>query len=284
MVQGGERVTRHPTFMVIGAAKSGTTSLSAYLRSHPDVFMPQRKEPHYFSVNMARGLDWYLSLFADAGDETAIGEASTSYSQAPKIPDVPARIAKEYPAIQLVYVIRDPVARIRSQYAHYVDRGREERPIAEALRASPDYLDVSRYAYQLRLYLDHFPRDQIMVVSSDRLLNEREAVLDEIFSFIGVDPTVPIATVERELNRTADKRQAPGIVNRVRRAARGTAVSRMMPRFAKQRLRVALSRPLERDTLDIDPSTEAWIWDQLADDLADLRSLVGPGFDLWGRA
>src|SRR5688572_22991010 len=70
---------RLPTFLIIGASKSGTTSLAAYLSQHPEVFMSSRKEINFFDLHYGEGVDWYRAHFADAGDRREVGEATPTY-------------------------------------------------------------------------------------------------------------------------------------------------------------------------------------------------------------
>jgi hypothetical protein len=272
-----------PTFLVIGAAKSGTSSLFAYLRGHPEVFMSTPKELHFFSHGWDRGLEYYESFFEASGDFRARGEASTSYTQAPRFDGIPARIAKVLPDVRLVYLIRNPVDRIRSQYVHYVDRGREGRPLERAVRENPDYLDTSRYAFQLGLYLEHFERDRVLVVSTDQLRDSRSETMGEVYRFLGVDPEAPIRPLDRELNRSADKRKAPALVDSGRQLLRRSGLGRHLPRAVRARGHQLVSRPFPQDVAVVSPELEQWIWAELADDLRDLRTLVGPDLDLWGR-
>ncbi|WP_167305784.1 sulfotransferase family protein [Nocardioides euryhalodurans] len=273
-----------PTFLVIGAAKSGTSSLSSYLRSHPEVFMSRPKELHFFTNGWQRGLEHYESFFADSEGFPARGEASTSYTQAPRYDGVPERIVGVLPDVKLVYLIRNPVQRIRSQYVHYVDRGREGRPLEEAVRENPDYLDSSRYAYQIGLYLEHVARDRILVISTDHLRDDRERTMGQVFEFLGVDPDAPMRTMERELNRSADKRKAPALVDSGRRFLRRSGLGKHVPRDVLVRGHQLVSRPIPPDVAQVSPELEDWLWSQLQDDLVQLRGLVGPDFDLWGRA
>src|SRR5262245_46073038 len=121
------RATRLPTFLVIGAMKGGTTALHTYLGSHPDVFMSDLKEPHFFSSGLGwdKGEEWYCSLFTEAGSATAVGESSTSYSKFPDVRHVPERAISLIPDLRVVYLVRDPIERIRSQYLHHVVMGEE---------------------------------------------------------------------------------------------------------------------------------------------------------------
>src|SRR4051794_17663311 len=98
--------------------KSGTSSLHAYLATHPQIFMCPEKEPEFFAKEAiwSRGERWYLELFAGAKNESIIGESSTVYSKIPKFRGVPERIGKFNPEARFIYVMRDPIERTISQY------------------------------------------------------------------------------------------------------------------------------------------------------------------------
>ncbi|MBC7173545.1 MAG: sulfotransferase domain-containing protein, partial [Polyangiaceae bacterium] len=96
---------RLPDFLIIGAAKSGTTTLFRYLINHSRVFDLAEKEPCFFDaeVNWGRGLDWYRNLFVGARDDQLCGEASTNYTRYPQVPGVPERIKRVVPDAKLIY-------------------------------------------------------------------------------------------------------------------------------------------------------------------------------------
>ncbi len=161
-----------PDFLLIGAMKCGTTSLYHYLRDHPQIFMPSIKAPEFFAEegNWGRGIGWYRRQFEGAAPGVvAIGEASNVYTKYPRYRGVPARIADHIPYARLVYVVRDPIDRIRSHYQTRLTEGTERAPIGRAVRENPIYLDYSRYAMQLDRYLDHFPREQLLVITAEDL-------------------------------------------------------------------------------------------------------------------
>ena len=161
-----------PNFLLIGAMKAGTTSMYHYLRAHPQVYMPTFKAPEFFAGKAlsTRGVDWYRKQFAGAGPEAvAIGEASNVYTKYPHYPGVPERIAELIPDVRLLYIVRDPVARIRSHYQTRVAEGAEKLPLLEALATNSIYLDYSRYAMQIEQYLEHFPDEQLLVTTAEAL-------------------------------------------------------------------------------------------------------------------
>jgi hypothetical protein len=154
--------------------KAGTVSLRHYLEEHPQVFVADGGrfgEPNFFVAehNWARGRGWYESLFGSAGSAgsaIAIGECSPSYTWAHVYRGVPERMAQLIPAARLVYLVRDPVARMQSMYMHQVSVGRERRRPEVALR-DDRYLGPSRYGFQLAAFLDHFDRSQVLVIASE---------------------------------------------------------------------------------------------------------------------
>lgn len=271
--------------MIIGAMKAGTTSLAKYLASHPNVFMTVPKEPGFFDPtrNWDRGLEWYQGLFSTARPEQARGEASTMYSAAPHIPGVPERIAKVVPDVRLIYLIRNPVDRIRSMYLHRVDRGQERGTLEEAVEQSPEYLDLSRYGFQLDQYLSVFPRQQILVLSSDQLRHQREKAVHDALQFVGVDADETLPDLSREHHRGEDKRRMWPVLEAPRSLLRKSGVMAKIPRSVKVKSRRAISRPIPDDRAQIEPQLEARLWSLLSGDLQRLRQIVGAEFYLWDR-
>ncbi|GAB3920826.1 hypothetical protein GCM10011575_17330 [Microlunatus endophyticus] len=179
-----------PDFIIIGAMKCGTTTLYQHLASHPGVFMSTMKEPNFFVErrNWSRGFDWYRSLFADAEPGALLGEATTNYTKSANFPGVPRLIHQHAPNAKLIYLLRDPVERIRSHYAHTVVRGRSVRPPAEAIRTRSIYVRTSLYGRELLNYRRHFPADQILVLLTEDLRDDPAGVLARTAEFLGLDP------------------------------------------------------------------------------------------------
>jgi hypothetical protein len=113
---------RFPDFLIIGSAKSGTTTLYECLQRHPNIFLPALKEPQFFSKNSVfeQGAAWYKALFAQAEDSQICGEASTTYTRWPHTPDVPRRIMNLLPNPKFIYLMRNPVERAYSHYCHHM--------------------------------------------------------------------------------------------------------------------------------------------------------------------
>ena len=198
-----------PTFVVIGAMKAGTVSLRHYLDDHPDVFLGRGGkfgEPNFFiaEYNWPRGRGWYESLFGGAGQAAAIGECSPSYTMAPAFRGVPERMAQVVPDARLVYVVRDPIARMQSMYMHQVSAGRERRR-AEAALLDDRYLGPSLYGFQLAAFLDHFDRSQVLVIASEVLRDRPREALSAVFGHLAVDLAAADLDQRHHDHRSMDK-------------------------------------------------------------------------------
>src|ERR1700733_8364768 len=198
-----------PNFVVIGAMKAGTVSLGHYLDEHPNVFLGRGgrfNEPNYFIAeqNWPRGRGWYESLFDRAGGAAAIGECSPSYTWAHVYRGVSERMAQVVPEARLVYVVRDPVARMQSMYMHQVSAGRERRR-AEVALLDDRYLGPSRYGFQLAAFLDHFDRSQVLVIASEVLRDRPREALSAVFNHLNVDPAAVDLERRRQAHRSIDK-------------------------------------------------------------------------------
>lgn len=202
---------RLPDFLIIGAMKSATTSLYRWLADQPEVFMAWPKEADFFSRDdlWRKGIESYAAMFTPATSDQLIGEASVSYSSPDRSAVAAPRMARTVPDARLVYVLRHPVERIRSHYRHEIQRGRERRPLLEAL-AEPGngYLGNSRYFSCLEPYLRSFPREQICVVRFDDLVGDPAPGWRSVLTHLGLPdrprpPTVHNVTEEKPQHRRA---------------------------------------------------------------------------------
>ncbi|MDQ5820413.1 MAG: sulfotransferase [Actinomycetota bacterium] len=202
-----------PTFLVIGAAKAGTTSLYHYLGQHPQIFMSPVKEPRFFALEghpldfrgpgderlrekTTTTLEAYRELFAGVRNERAVGEASVLYLHHQAAPEA---IARYIPDVKLVAVLRNPVERAYSGFLYQTRDGYE--PLAdfeEALRAEPrriadgwyyswHYRDQGFYHRNLARYFDRFDPSMIRVYLYEDLDQDPHRVLANLFGFLGVD-------------------------------------------------------------------------------------------------
>ncbi len=201
-------------FIVAGTMKGGTSALAAFLAQHPQIFIPRQKELHFFDVDdnyMAEGhgprYDLYHNFFKDRGDAKLCGEATPIYMY---LPFVPARIAEYNPKIKLIIALRNPIQRAYSHYRMECVNGRENLPFYEALEAERSrityesdpakkaaserwhsYVGRGLYGLQLMNVFTHIPREQVLVLESEKLLNEHDLSMEQCCDFLGLDVFIP---------------------------------------------------------------------------------------------
>jgi hypothetical protein len=186
-----------PNFLLIGAQKSATTSISVMLSNHPDVMVVKGKEPHFFSENRqyARGWDWYMSLFSHYNGERTIVDASTSYSRARAFPNTISRIIKHVPDAKILYSVRHPLDRMESAYIEWMTTpGFQsiENSINDMVRREPNIIESSRYWKNISIYRKYFSDHHIKIIWFDEYVADPDAVLADVFKFMGVDPSIKI--------------------------------------------------------------------------------------------
>lgn len=195
---------RLPTFLIIGAAKSGTTSLSEWLRSHPQVFVPRSKEVRYFDRYFEEGgtHEAYRRHFMDAGDALAIGEGTPYMPH----PEAAKRISSVLPDAKLIAILRNPVERAYSHYWHMRAFDAETRSFGVAVtdelsgaNTEPGYVENGRYLDHLDRFMQHYNRDRLLVLISEELNSRPQDAFRQVCRFLDVEEIVP-ANVGRVYN------------------------------------------------------------------------------------
>jgi hypothetical protein len=205
-----------PDVVILGAMKSGTSSLHHYLVQQPGVIEPLRKEVHYFDLNFERGEAWYRAHFGREGEPGLNLDSSPYYLFHPAVPQ---RLHVVLPDAKLVVLLRDPVRRAYSHYWHERDKGRERLSFEDAIAAEAErlgnsderlahgtlersgehqhfsYLARGRYAEQLDRWLAVFPRGQLLVLRFEDLAREPLATLNATLDFLGL-PRAPSVSLE----------------------------------------------------------------------------------------
>lgn len=275
-----------PSFLIIGAQKCGTTSLYHYLSSHPQVFMPETKELDFFVQEKmwGRGIDWYRSHFAAAGPAVAVGEASPSYTCFPHFGDVPARIASVLPDVRMIYLVREPIARMRSAYRHGYSAGIETRPISDALLFDTRYADLGRYALQLEQFEQHFDRSQFLVLTAEDLHDHRETTLARALTFIGVNPSWLPADLRESHNTASERAMRPRALWRELGdfVIKHPKAGRMLKGLHRLNGRALVSRPIRDEEMRIEEDLRERLTLAMRPDVERLAQWMDPTFDGWG--
>ena len=290
-----------PSFVIIGAAKAGTTALYWYLAEHPQVFMSPVKETNFF----AYGLDdegntlygdpdlhrfpvqtsaAYGELFSGAGDALAIGEASPIYLECPQSA---ARIRQTLPEARIICGLREPVDRAYSDYLMYLRaRGRRLDP-ARDLTASSDWarpdshwMQISKYHEALSRYFDRFPREQIHIFLFDDFRSDVLGCVRDVYRSIGVYPGfVPDLDTPHNIggmpaNRTLEKVFTSGSVKK--------ALEPWIPRRAADMARRLRTKNLKKAP-PLPKELKAELSRHFRDDIGKTSELIRRNLDHWLR-
>jgi hypothetical protein len=293
-----------PTFFVIGASRSGTTSLHRYLAQHPDVFVTPAKSPNHFAAGdeqppwegpvartMAR--QWvadraeYEAIFAGAAGKRAVGDVSPVYLQTR---NAPRRIREACGHPFLVAILRHPVERA---YAHYLGRRRDgiERrtSFAEAVRDElsrplPDdvafgsYLGSSRYHHFLDVYLQLFPRERMRIFLFEDLERDPGELMRRLFELIGVSTEVPLDT-SKQYNRSGTIHGSTRRFLWTRSVQIRTALRPWLPAGLRDLAMAGLGRSLDRPSLE--PELRAKLVEVFRDDVGRLEAAIGRDLSAW---
>lgn len=281
-------VLRMPDFLIIGAAKSGTTWLSHNLGRHPEIGVAP-VEVNYFSRFHARwSEDRYRAVFDGADHRVRMGEKSNSYMT---VPGTAERIHARLPGVQLIALLRNPVERAYSSYCMQYDRGRASGDIAAVLDPVsgplPHIFANGDYAAQLEPYLRRFPRERLFVTLFDDVRRSPHALYRRLTDFLDVSPLVPegIDRPQNEKNAANDPRtvaylrwwiahsplQGTKLLDHLRGAARRAGVR-------------DLFRPAARVYPPLTPEIRARLLDYYAPGIARLEASTGLDLSVWRTA
>jgi hypothetical protein len=177
-----------PKFMVIGAAKCGTTSLCDNLNQHPQLAQSSPKEPQFFSsTRYFRGLDWYLNLWKDIPKDKLRFEGTTLYVFA----ECQERIQSLIPDIKLIMMVRDPVKRAWSHYWPQYRVPPYSWPISVLQRTNSSVVRRGIYIEQIKKWHEYFPKENFLVIRSEDYFADEAKILKEVHRFLGVEEIVP---------------------------------------------------------------------------------------------
>ncbi|MEM1387904.1 MAG: sulfotransferase [Pseudomonadota bacterium] len=290
------RRAKMPNLFLIGASKSGSSALHAYLGQHPDIAASSEKEPCFF-VDQAElqeawpirsrhahsyDLDAYLALWPSDTTARYRVEASVYYSQTPHRSRVPERIFSACPQARIIYVVREPAERAIGHYWQRFKEFQETRSLDDALREEPLYRDTSDYALQLEAYLKVFPREQIRIVIAEELRAARRDTLQSLFDWLGIASVTLSDTQlrDRHVSPSTSRAARHPAIRAVRDSALWAQMRRVLPRSAVDYLRRQATRPVDKTAVD-DAAARAWLASELAPRRAAFEALLGRHVDAW---
>lgn len=278
--------TNLPTILLIGAMKSGTTSLYLDLAQHPSVYLADDKEPHALcsdEVLTAAGRERYASHYARARPGQLLLDASTGYSKRPDFEGVPARALATLPeGFKVIYLVRHPIERILSQHHHEHTAGLVGPDVAQAVREHRRYIAYSSYAYQLEPWLEACGPDRVRVIPFERYVTDRPAVMSDLSTFLDL----PEAGLSREPAQAANTSNNKPVRNRFWDAVYyhplyRNMVRRVLPlKLRATLMRVALPKATAQRS-EAAPAELQWVVDELAADVRRLQELLPSEGPFW---
>ena len=193
-----------PSFLCVGTQKAGTTTLHALLGLHPMIFLPPRKEVHYFSLHYGEGLEWYRNFFDSAGNKQITGEITPYYLFHPYVAE---RIANDLGKVRIIILLRDPVARALSHYSHAVRLGFEDLELKQALKLEKrrltdsdiilkrisgkhrhhqecSYASRSLYREQVERFWHYFGSENVLILPSELFFSSPWECLEQMHKFL----------------------------------------------------------------------------------------------------
>jgi len=296
-----------PNFFIAGGARCGSTSLFAYCKAHPEIFMAQIKEPNFFSYGYGKvpfngpklkhiyttsikDLPSYEAMFQGAGTAKAVGEASINYMLHPQ---ACAGIRSLVPEARLVFALRHPVERAWSSFQRSRHEGSEQESDFltawrddERRRNAGNWSNIHRYkslyGRHLKVWFDTFPQEQIKVILFDDMVADPKKVMRELFVFLGVDPNF-------EPDTSVVHNQSGEIGNPLLRWAwLGTAGLRsalvpFLPLKWRGRIfpLIARNQNVKRPKEKLDRQLRAMLTEELREDILALQGLVGRDLSAW---
>ncbi len=300
-------MTFKPDFLVIGAARSGTTALYNYLKQHPDVFMPTAiKEPNFFcyeglSLNVqGPGAEFinnsvtdpaaYAALFAGAGPGQVTGEASPLYlyeSRAAK------RIFHHAPDVKMLAILRNP---IEQAYSHFLYATRlmvenepdfvkvlhmEEARLAKGWQPLFGYSSFPRYGAQLSGYFEHFDRSQFLIETYDDFNEDPLPMLGRMFEFIGADPGfIPDISYRPNAGGVPKSQIFQDFL--IKPNPITGLIAKVVPLELRSKIRDRLvARNLKKSDHGMPEEARAILSARLRDDVGRLSDLLGRDFSHW---
>jgi hypothetical protein len=293
-----------PNFLIIGAAKSGTTALHRYLKQHPEIFMSAQKELRFFPFedrmpsfrgpgddkdmeNVVRSIEDYRSHFAEGASYHARGESSPIYLYYPR---AAGRIRHHIPDAKLIVILRDPAGRAYSQYLMKVRDGREPLSFGDALAAEErrisdgwshhwHYRRRGFYAAQLRCYFEHFKREQFRIYLYEDYVEDLVGLMQDIFRFLNVDDSfVPDVSVRHNVSSIPRSRALQTFLTETR------PVKNLVKSFVPERWSRGVGDRLRRHNITKPPLPEKLrrrLIEDYSEDIEELQGMIGRDLSHW---
>lgn len=258
--------------------KAGTSSLYRYIASHPDIIPSSIKETDFFKSNsdFNKGIKWYETLFQGNGKYAF--EASPNYTKRNQFPHVPARMHSVLPKIKLIYVLRDPIERIKSHYIHNYANGREYQSFSEALERRNfginNYIQTSKYYFQIQAFLEYYSDSQLLILESEQLKKDPVKVLNHTFKFLKISANYDMTLLEKRFHESSEKKRPSRLEQTLCQRTNNAYLLASIRKMTKP-LRQSIEQPI------LSPSDKEMLMNEILPDIEKLRQFTGLTFSDW---
>lgn len=271
--------------LIIGAMKSGTTSLFSYLAQHPQISACRDKEPRFFtnSNKWAKGFGWYQSLWDWNPDQHKVAlEASTSYTRDPTRPNPAKKISqcKNQANFKFIYIMRDPLDRIESHYAHVQAEYQSAGKNVAFESIYSDLVSTSQYAKQVKEHYKYFPPSSILLLKFEDLKADPLNLIKNVCCFLDVDPEYKFQRLNIKYNSSHEKLVYSSFCRSIRKKSPQSLI-KLIPHEKKQALTKVLGqKKVERD-FRLTSKQRSFVAEELQQDLQELRLEYGIDISDW---
>lgn len=268
-------------FILIGSQKSGTSSLSKLLAEHPEICFSSIKEPGFFKLdNYLEKFDWYNSLFHPTTSTKIFGEGSTHYTMRPIFNKVADRIFQYNPEMKFIYIMRDPVERILSEYSHNLTKNLTIYPDFETeIKKVSSYCYYGKYYYQLKPYLDLFPKNNFLLLSFEEFIANQQACFSKVCQFLNVSD-LPIKT-QAYANASEGKIDVAKSFGGFRKSFLFKILHPITPRFLVRKIKHTVAKPVIKPIFKEDLKKE--FRDLFVEDVLKLETLMERELTEWKK-
>jgi hypothetical protein len=283
-------------FVFVGAPRSGSTWLAAALREHPEIWIPNHKELHFFNARLVyafeykypHGIEHYRNYFRKAPNEAKLGELSPFYYYDP---NAAYRIYSHFPNVHVIALLRNPVDVVYSLYLLMRQRERRAKSFEEEILYNPDLLDLGFYHRLLTPYFDWFQKKNIYIRIFEEFFEDEESSCEELFNFLGVDSTFKPSVLGSRINASTEK--PPSVTAPVRghiisllNSKAFIPVKYLLHHFRVDRIGShvtnATSKSIQQPAkAGLSPETRNKLLEQFEPDIRRLEVLLGRNLDIW---
>lgn len=293
-------MTRTPNFICVGAQKAGTTTLHDILKQHPQIYLAENKEAHFFSKkeNLKKGLDWWWeTYFHRYNNEKIIGVMTPEYLF---MPEVPQLIYNEFgPNIKILGILRHPVDRAFSHYLMTKSRGDEPLSFEEAIKAesyrireselnlhSFSYMSRGHYSEQVKRYIDLFPRENLLWLSYEKDIRiNLEVTVQRILRFLNVEELILDSNIQ---SNPATEPKSINLNQLIKNKVVSSIARTILPKSARTKIRQTIlklnSKQISQEKKTLSPELKNELFDlYFSAEPAQLQALTEIDFSYWSQ-